>query len=312
MCQFKNDHPGTRTRPRNRSTSVTGTPTRVPAQLKRGIADQGLNVGPLVFVPLTTPDRRLGALGMSGPASTVYTSEDIRFLRLIGRVVALRISDSFNLRQAEAIRLELERQNDRLQRTERELREVIETIPCMAWSATPDGNAEFFNRRWLDYAGLTADQARGTGWTAALHPNDHNGLVDYWQQILASFRPGEFEARLRRFDGEYRWFLFRHSTPRRKWKSNQMVRHKHRYRGAQTGGAGSEAQRSLSRRSTEADPNGQLCHSRNKPRDPVLVRGNVPTFRLRSATGFTKVRAMGAAHTPGRPRQVQPSEIGPS
>jgi len=188
------------------------TDERVPAQLRKGIADQGLEVGSLVFVPLTTSHRRLGALGMSGPTATVYSSEDISFLRLIGRVVAYAVSDSFNLRQAEAARLELERQNERLQRAERELREVIETIPCLAWSATADGNAEFFNRRWLDYAGLTADQARGTGWTAALHPNDLNGLLDYWQQILASGRPGELEARLRRVDGEYRWFLFR-ATP---------------------------------------------------------------------------------------------------
>jgi PAS domain S-box-containing protein len=188
------------------------TDERVPANLKKGVAAQGLEVGQLVFVPLTTPHRRLGALGVSGPLGTVYTGEDVSFLQLIGRVVALRISDSFNLRQAEAARLELERQNDRLQRTERELREVIETIPCMAWSATADGDAEFFNRRWLEYAGLTANQAQGTGWTTALHPNDLNGLVHYWQQTLASRRPGEFEARLRRFDGEYRWFLFR-ATP---------------------------------------------------------------------------------------------------
>lgn len=188
------------------------TDERVHANLKKGVAAAGLEVGPLVFVPLTTPHRRLGALGMSGPHATAYTSEDVSFLELIGRVVALRISDSFNLRQAEAARLELQCQNDRLQRTERELREVIETIPCLAWTAAADGNAEFFNRRWLDYAGLTADQAQGTGWTTALHPNDFNGLVDYWQRTLASRRPGEFEARLRRFDGEYRWFLFR-ATP---------------------------------------------------------------------------------------------------
>jgi PAS domain S-box-containing protein len=188
------------------------TDERVPSNLKKGVAAQGLEVGPLVFVPLTTPHRRLGALGVSGSLGTVYTSEDVSFLQLIGRVVALRISDSFNLRRAEVARLELERQNERLQRTERELREVIETIPCMAWSATADGNAEFFNRRWLDYAGLKANQAQGTGWTTALHPNDFNGLVGYWQQTLASRRPGEFEARLRRFDGEYRWFLFR-ATP---------------------------------------------------------------------------------------------------
>src|SRR5580698_10324252 len=75
---------------------------RVPARLKRGIAAQGLEIGPLVFVPLTTPHRRLGALGMSGHPGTGYSSEDIAFLSLIGRVVAFAIDDNFNLRQAEA------------------------------------------------------------------------------------------------------------------------------------------------------------------------------------------------------------------
>ncbi|MGC2546332.1 MAG: sigma 54-interacting transcriptional regulator [Silvibacterium sp.] len=188
------------------------TDERVPARLKEGIAAQGLDVGPLVFVPLTTPHRRLGALGMSGPPGAAYTSDDIAFLRLIGRVVAFAIDDNFNLRQAEAARAELQRQNEKLQRSERELRDVIETIPSMAWSAAADGAAEFFNQRWLDYAGLTADQAQGWGWTAAVHPDDLSGLVEYWQGMLASGKPGEIEGRLRRFDGVYRWFLFR-ATP---------------------------------------------------------------------------------------------------
>ena len=185
---------------------------RVPARFKQGIAAQGLQIGPLVFVPLTTPHRRLGALGMSGPPGTVYSSEDIGFLRLIGRVVAFAIDDNFNLRQAEAAQQELRRQNERLQRSERELQEVIETIPVMAWSAGADGGAEFFNRRWLDYAGLSADQVQGWGWTSAVHPDDLNRLTDYWRGVLASGQSGEIEARLRRFDGAYRWFLLR-ATP---------------------------------------------------------------------------------------------------
>ena len=185
---------------------------RVPARLKQGIAAQGLQIGPLVFVPLTTPHRRLGALGMSGPPGTVYSAEDISFLSLIGRVVAFAIDDNFNLRQAEAAQRELLSQNERLQRSERELQEVIETIPVMAWSASADGAAEFFNRRWLDYAGLSADQVQGWGWTSAVHPDDLNRLADYWRGALASGQPGEIEARLRRFDGAYRWFLFR-ATP---------------------------------------------------------------------------------------------------
>jgi PAS domain S-box-containing protein len=98
------------------------------------------------------------------------------------------------------------------QEIERELREVIETIPSMAWSAAADGAAEFFNGRWLAYTGLAADQARGWGWTIAVHPEDLNILVDYWRTLVASGQSGEIEARLRRFDGVYRWFLFR-ATP---------------------------------------------------------------------------------------------------
>src|SRR5246127_1570148 len=185
---------------------------RVPARLKHGIADQGLQIGPLAFVPLTTPHRRLGALGMSGHYGTVFSSEDIGLLRLIGRVVAFAIDDNFNLRQAEAAQRELQRQNERLQRSERELQEVIETIPVMAWSASPDGAGEFFNRRWLDYAGLSADQVQGWGWTSAVHPDDLNRLGEYWRGVLASGQSGEIEGRLRRFDGVSRWFLFR-ATP---------------------------------------------------------------------------------------------------
>ena len=185
------------------------TDARVPARLKQGIAAHGLDVGPLVFVPLTTPHRRLGALGMSGSPGTVYSNDDISFLRLVGRVVAFAIDDNFNLRRAEVAQRELQRQNELLQRSERELREVIETIPSMAWSAAPDGSADFFNHRWLAYAGLTAGQAQGWGWTVAVHPDDLSALVDYWRKIMVSGQSGEVEARMRRFDGVYRWFLFR-------------------------------------------------------------------------------------------------------
>ena len=86
---------------------------------------------------------------------------------------------------------------------------MVDTIPALAWSARPDGSAEFFNRRWLEYAGLSAEEAADWGWTVALHPEDRERLTDYWRQVLASGEPGEIEARLRRYDGEFRWFLFR-------------------------------------------------------------------------------------------------------
>jgi PAS domain S-box-containing protein len=85
----------------------------------------------------------------------------------------------------------------------------VDAIPILAWSARPDGSVEFLNRRWLDYTGLSAEEGSNWGWTAALHTEDRDRLMDFWRHLLDSGEAGEIEARLRRYDGEYRWFLFR-------------------------------------------------------------------------------------------------------
>src|SRR6202521_3321818 len=98
---------------------------------------------------------------------------------------------------------------EKLRRSERDLHSIIEAIPAMVWSAAPDGTVDFFTPRWLDYTSLSPDQSRDWGWTAAIHPDDLSRITDAWQSILVSGEPGETEARLRHFDGAYRWFLFR-------------------------------------------------------------------------------------------------------
>jgi len=104
---------------------------------------------------------------------------------------------------------ERKRAEDALAASERNLKLIIDTIPALAWSTGPDGSADFFNQHYLDYVGLTTEQASGWGWTSALHPDDSDSLAATWAGIMASEAPGEAEARLRRHDGEYRWFLFR-------------------------------------------------------------------------------------------------------
>ncbi len=96
-----------------------------------------------------------------------------------------------------------------MQASEDSLRTMIEKIPILAWSCRPDGTAEFLNQRWIDYTGLSPQEALGWGWKYSIHPDDLGKLMDTWLRLLASGEPGEEEARLRRFDGEYRWFLFR-------------------------------------------------------------------------------------------------------
>ena len=98
--------------------------------------------------------------------------------------------------------------------SERSLALIIDPMPALVWSARPEGSADFFNQHYLDFIGLSLDQASGRGWTDAVHPEDLIGLTATWEQILASGAPGEAEARLRRNDGAYRWFLFRASPLR--------------------------------------------------------------------------------------------------
>ncbi len=93
--------------------------------------------------------------------------------------------------------------------SERNLRLAIDTMPVLAWSTDAAGAADFFNEHFLVYTGLPSEAARGWGWTVALHPEDREALGAYWSVIVAEGRTGEFEARIRRSDGFYRYFLFR-------------------------------------------------------------------------------------------------------
>jgi formate hydrogenlyase transcriptional activator len=86
---------------------------------------------------------------------------------------------------------------------------MIDTIPALAWCCLPDGSNEFTNKRWVDYTGLSRTETLGQGWQRAFHPDDLKTAMEKLRAILASGEPGEAEARVRRFDGEYRWFLIR-------------------------------------------------------------------------------------------------------
>jgi PAS domain S-box-containing protein len=139
--------------------------------------------------------------------------QTVWFRALCGAILLLLLWTGYQLRLKRLHRqfdlaLEARRAN------ERNLHLIINTIPTLAWSARPDGSVDFFNQHYLDYTGISKENAQDWGWTAAMHPDDLNRLVDYWRSILASGERGEIEARIRRFDGEYRWFLFRANTLR--------------------------------------------------------------------------------------------------
>jgi PAS domain S-box-containing protein len=98
----------------------------------------------------------------------------------------------------------LEKALDEIKKSEDHLRRVIDTIPTLVWRAGPDGVPDFLSQPALDYTGLSLDHI----WPRAFHPDDKKGMLAKWSAIRQSGMRGSLEARLRRFDGEYRWFLF--------------------------------------------------------------------------------------------------------
>jgi formate hydrogenlyase transcriptional activator len=89
------------------------------------------------------------------------------------------------------------------------LQTVIDTVPSFLWTSLPDGSKEYLNKRWYEYTGLPLEQGKGWGWKVVVHPDDLDRLVREWQALLDAPKPGELETRIRRYDGEYRWFLIR-------------------------------------------------------------------------------------------------------
>jgi PAS domain S-box-containing protein len=96
-----------------------------------------------------------------------------------------------------------------IRKQEAELREVVDTIPAIVWSALPDGSNSYINSRYVEYCGMPPEQIVGLGWQAVAHPDDLERHKSKWLACVASGEPCEDEVRVRRADGQFRWHLQR-------------------------------------------------------------------------------------------------------
>jgi PAS domain S-box-containing protein len=95
-----------------------------------------------------------------------------------------------------------------LRESEAEFQVLAESMPQMVWMTRPDGWNTYFNRRWVDYTGLSLEESYGHGWNAPFHPDDRQRAREAWQRAITG---GDYsaECRLRAADGTYRWMLVR-------------------------------------------------------------------------------------------------------
>ncbi len=86
---------------------------------------------------------------------------------------------------------------------------LLDTIPAMVATTLPDGSADYVNERWLEYYGVSLEDLRDWRWKVVVHPEDEPKVMNEWLSAVATGKPLEIEARMRRADGEYRWFAVR-------------------------------------------------------------------------------------------------------
>jgi PAS domain S-box-containing protein len=156
--------------------------------------------------------------GRAGEVSFRVRNAEGEYRWFLSRAEPLRASDgtllywigvNHDIDDAKRAEQALQRSEAELRRSEKELREVIDTIPTMAWSALPDGSNAYVNKRFVEYSGLAAEQAAGSGWQVAIHPDDLQQHLSKWMTSVATGKPHESEVRFRRADGQYRWHLDR-------------------------------------------------------------------------------------------------------
>jgi PAS domain S-box-containing protein len=98
---------------------------------------------------------------------------------------------------------------DALRQSEEVLRALADSIPQLAWMAQADGAIVWFNKRWYEYTGTSAEQVVGWGWQSTHDPESLPQMLQRWHESIRTGNPFEMEFPIRGADGQYRWFLTR-------------------------------------------------------------------------------------------------------
>ena len=175
----------------------------------------------LTFQTITHPDDLDADLTLAGQllrGDIPRYQLEKRYIRKDGTVVDILLSASI-LRGRDGVPLyyiaqiqditERKRAEEALRTSEREWRELAESMPQIVWTTGPDGLNTYFNQQWADYTGLTLEESYGEGWITPFHPDDRQRAWDAWQRATQHRDTYSLECRLRRADGVYQWWLVR-------------------------------------------------------------------------------------------------------
>ena len=153
-------------------------------------------------------DEVLGTFCLYYPEVRSPNGSDLRLLEDAGHVAVIAI-------EGERTQAALTKAFEEIKKSEAQLREIVDAIPHSITVLGPEGNTLYVNRVALEYTGLTMSEVIAPGYRARVfHPDDVERLRDERQKALSRGTPFENEQRVRRSDGQYRWFLIRYNPLR--------------------------------------------------------------------------------------------------
>ena len=165
----------------------------------------------ILCLPFLNQGQLIGVLYLENNLTPgVFAPARIAVLKLLASQAAISLENARLYRDLEEREAKIRRLVEaQTPQAEDELRAIIDNAPVFLWSDLPDGYCDFLNQPWLTYFNLSLQEAQGAGWATALHPDDAAHHLESWQKSVSTGIPFETEARYRRSDGEYRWFLNR-------------------------------------------------------------------------------------------------------
>lgn len=164
---------------------------------------RGAKLRSILCLPLLKQRRLVGVVYLENNLSShIFTQDRVALLQVLASQAAISIENA-------ELFADLKRTQEAARSVSNELQKSFDMIPALAWRSSADGAIEIANKRWHDYTGIARSEAQAGTWLRAFHPEDIEKVTAKWRQLSQFRTSGEFEGRLRRFDGEFRTFLVR-------------------------------------------------------------------------------------------------------
>ncbi|NJM62148.1 MAG: PAS domain-containing protein [Oscillatoriales cyanobacterium RU_3_3] len=173
-----------------------------------------------LVLPLMAGSQALGTIWIvSHDENRHFDSEDLRAIATLADFAAVALQQQGQQLPAQNVRSQLEaidrqriaeereRSQEALRESQARLQSIANLVPDLLWESEPDGSTNWYNQRWMEYTGQTFEQAIGWGWIDAIHPDDREGSARRYREAVEQGMLLQQEHRIRRHDGEYRWFV---------------------------------------------------------------------------------------------------------